>query len=135
MVGVKLTPLRIISSEKGSVFHAIKKSDAGFNGFGEAYFSTISKDSIKGWKKHTRMTLNIIVPIGVIQFVIYDELEEEFFEVKLSQGNYQRLTIEPGLFIAFKGIDQSNMLLNLANIEHNPSEVVNLDLNKIIYEW
>ena len=63
MDGVILTPLKQIYNSKGDIFHAMKKSDKGFNGFGEAYFSTILKGEIKGWKKHTRMTLNIIVPV------------------------------------------------------------------------
>ena len=30
---------------------------------------------------------------------------------------------------------ESNMILNLANIEHDPKESVNLDLNEIDYDW
>jgi len=135
MDGVILTQLRRIDVENGDVFHAMKKSDTGFCGFGEAYFSNVIKDTIKGWKKHTKMTINIIVPIGTIKFVIFNEFKKEFYTVTLSQRNYQRLTIDPGLYLAFKGIGESNMLLNLANLEHNPDEVVNIGLNEIPYEW
>ncbi|MFM7851879.1 MAG: hypothetical protein ACKO96_08170 [Flammeovirgaceae bacterium] len=38
--GVIITPLRIITNELGSVMHALKKSDDGYVGFGEAYFTT-----------------------------------------------------------------------------------------------
>ena len=113
----------------------MKKSDKGFDGFGEAHFSTINQDDIKGWKKHTQMTLNLIVPIGKIEFVVYDEKSKEFFNVKLSHDNYQRLTVISGLWMAFKGIGEYNMLLNLASIEHDPSEAVNIDLSEIEYEW
>lgn len=135
MDGVILTPLKQIHNPKGDIFHAMKKSDNGYNGFGEAYFSTINKDDIKGWKKHTKMTLNLIVPCGEIEFVIYDEIEEKFFSVKLSQNNYQRLTIKPNFWLAFRGIGEYNMLLNLASIEHNPDEAVNINLSEISYEW
>ena len=73
MDGVNLTPLKQIHNPKGDIFHAMKKSDVGFNGFGEAYFSTINQDDIKGWKKHTQMTINLVVPFGEIEFVVYDE--------------------------------------------------------------
>ena len=73
MDGVILTPLKQIKNPKGDIFHAMKRSDAGYDGFEEAYFSTINKEDIKGWKKHTKMTLNIIVPVGEIEFIIYDE--------------------------------------------------------------
>ena len=129
------TPLKQIFHSKGDIFHAMKKSDVGFDGFGEAYFSTINKDTIKGWKKHTKMILNIVVPVGEIEFIIYDDDTREFEAVKLSQDNYQRLTIKPGLWMAFRGCDVSNMLLNLASIEHDSKEVEVLELEEIEYEW
>ncbi|TQV64344.1 MAG: dTDP-4-dehydrorhamnose 3,5-epimerase [Sulfurovum sp.] len=135
MDGVILTPLKQIHHPKGDIFHGMKKSDAGFAGFGEAYFSTINQDDIKGWKKHTEMTLNLVVTVGEIKFVVYDEAAKEFFSVKLSQNNYQRLTVKPNLWMAFQGIGEYNMLLNLASIEHNPNEAINIDLSEINYEW
>ena len=135
MDGVILTKLKQIHHPKGDVFHAMKKSDQGFDGFGEAYFSTIRKDDIKGWKKHTKMTLNLIVPSGEIKFVVYDENTNEFFNVQLSQENYQRLTLKPNLWMAFKGISKNAMLLNLASIEHDSNECISKKLVEIKYDW
>lgn len=135
MDGVKLTPLKQIYHSKGDVFHAMKKSDDGFAGFGEAYFSTIHKDDIKGWKQHTQMTLNLVVVLGEIEFVVYDDINKEFFSVRLSKDNYQRLSVSPKLWVAFRGIGESNMLLNLANLEHDPTEAINIDLSEIKYAW
>lgn len=134
MDGVIITPLKQIYNPKGNVSHAMKKSDLGFDGFGEAYFSTIHKNAIKGWKKHTRMTLNLVVPIGEIEFIVHDEDKNEFLTVKLSQNNYQRLTVKPNLWMAFKGLGDYNLLLNLASIEHDPSEAINVDFNSIKYD-
>lgn len=135
MDGVILTPLKQIKHPKGDIFHAMKKSDYGFDGFGEAYFSTINKGDIKGWKKHTKMTLNLIVSIGEIEVVVYDENTKEFFSLKLSHNNYQRLTVKPGLWMVFRGLREYNMLLNLANIEHDPDEAINIGIEEIKYEW
>ena len=135
MDGVVLTPLKQIFNPKGDTFHAMKRSDSGYNGFGEAYFTTVHQNDIKGWKKHTQMTLNLVVVSGEIEFVVYDELKDQFFSVKLSHDNYQRLTIEPNLWMAFRGVGEGNMLLNIANIEHNPSESENRELSEIDYEW
>jgi len=135
MDGVILTPLKQIYHPKGDIFHAMKKSDIGFDGFGEAYFSTINQNDIKGWKKHTKMTLNIVVPVGNIEFVVYDENSKEFFSTKLSHNNYQRLTVKAGLWMAFKGLDKYNMLLNLASIEHDPNEAINIGIEEIKYGW
>ena len=133
MDGVILTKLNQIIHPKGDIYHAMKSSDIGYHGFGEAYFSNINQGEIKGWKQHSSMILNLVVVIGEVQFVIYDG--EDFFEVNLSIKNYKRLTISPGLWVAFKGIGETNMLLNLANTEHDPKESSNLTLSKIKYSW
>ncbi len=130
-----LTPLKQIYNPKGDVFHGMKKSDNGYAGFGEAYFSTINQGDIKGWKKHTLMTLNLVVVSGEIEFVIYNDKTKEFFSTKLSSNNYQRLTLEPNVWMAFRGISENNMLLNIASIEHDPNEAINIDLKEITYEW
>lgn len=132
---VILTKLKQLNNPKGDVFHAMKKSDEGFSGFGEAYFSTVNKGDIKGWKKHTEMVMNLIVPVGKIEFVVHDELNQDFFSVQLSQDNYYRLTIEPGLWVGFRGLGDYNLLLNVANLEHDPEEAVNISLEQINYDW
>ena len=140
--GVLLTPLKQILHPKGNVFHGIKKSDPGFNGFAEAYFSMIHCGDIKPWKKHLRMTLNFIIPMGNIRFVIYDDREQSltkglFFDVVLGESNYQRLTIPKGLWVAFQGIGEgTNLLLNVANLEHDPGEIERKEnIDDIKYEW
>jgi len=139
--GVILTPLNKIHHPKGGIFHGMKKSDVGFAGFGEAYFSTINNGEIKGWNRHKRMTLNFVVPIGKVTFVIYDDRKESkskgnFLKVTLSQTNYQRLTIPPGLLLAFKGnSNNENIILNIANMAHDPKEIEKIDLNKIPYNF
>lgn len=140
--GVILTPLKRIDHPAGDVFHAMKQSDVGYDGFGEAYFSTIHYSTIKPWKKHIRMTLNFVIPVGEIRFVIYDDREKSttygnFFDITLGQNNYQRITIPPNVWVAFSGIGKDlNLLLNLANLEHDPTEVERkASLTEIPYQW
>ncbi|WP_099293700.1 dTDP-4-dehydrorhamnose 3,5-epimerase family protein [Butyricimonas sp. Marseille-P3923] len=140
--GVIVSPLKQIYHPKGDVFHGMKKSDAGFYGFGEAYFSTIHHTDIKIWKKHLRMTLNFVVPIGAIRFVLFDDREQSptkgnFFDITLDHDNYCRLTIPAGIWVAFSGVGKDmNLLLNIANLEHDPSEVERKDnLDEIAYVW
>ncbi len=136
---VKLTPLRIISDDSGKVMHALKQHESSFQGFGEAYFSTVEKQAVKGWKKHERMVLNLIVPSGAIRFVLYDDRPasksfQTIQELILSKENYQRLTVPPGIWMAFQGIsDGLNMLLNIASIPHDPTEADSLPVqNELI---
>ena len=139
--GVILTSLGIIEVEGGNVLHAMKQEDNGFNGFGEAYFSTVEHKVIKGWKRHFEMTLNIVVPIGHIRFVLFDDRDNSktkgfYQEVSLSRNNYQRLTVPPMIWFAFEGIaKESSLLLNLASIPHRKKEQENLSLDEIRYKW
>ena len=139
--GLILTPLKKIHHPKGDILHCLKKSDAEYSSFGEAYFSTINNGEIKGWNKHKMMTLNLIVPFGEVTFVIYDKRESsrskgKFFKVTLSQANYQRLTVPPGLWLAFKGKSKDiNLILNIADMEHDPDEIEKMDLNKFPYNF
>ena len=125
----------------GDVYHGMKKSDNGFDGFQEAYFSTVHSKVIKPWKKHFRMTLNLIVPVGEIRFVLYDDRDDsptrnKYMDVSLSLDNYQRLTIPPNVWLAFQGTGSStNLLINIANIEHDPTEVVREKLVRFNFQW
>jgi len=140
--GVIITPLKVIKTKGGDVLHGMKSSDPGFCGFGEAYFSVVDTLEIKGWKCHKKMVLNLIVSVGVIRFVIYDDRQDsssygELQEVILSKdSNYCRLTIPPMVWVAFQGVgDCTNMLLNIASIEHSPEESDRKKLNEIKFDW
>lgn len=140
--GVNLHPLKHIIVPKGDIFHALKSTDEGYYGFGEAYFSQIESGEIKGWKRHNRMALNIIVPVGKIKFVIYDdrinsETYGQFQEIILSpSNNYQRLTLAPGLWMAFQGIDNNtSMLMDIIPEPHDPTEADRKSIDEIKYNF
>ena len=136
---VVITKLDIIDTLGGNVMHAMKKSSAGYTGFGEAYFSQVDKGAIKAWKRHKKMTLNLVVPVGEIRFVLFDDREvsnTQFQEIIISRDNYCRITVPPMVWMGFQGLsDSSAMLLNIANIEHDPNEVDRLVLTDINYDW
>jgi dTDP-4-dehydrorhamnose 3,5-epimerase len=141
-MNILLTPLRRIPVPRGDVFHAIKASAPGFAGFGEAYFTTVDRGAIKGWKRHSEMTMNLIVPSGAVEFVLFDGKpggEGSFRSVTLSPASddsYQRLTVPPGLWMAFAGRGEGlNLVLNFASIEHRPEEAENRPLEDIPWNW
>jgi dTDP-4-dehydrorhamnose 3,5-epimerase len=99
----------------------------------------VNYQDIKGWKKHLRMTLNLVVITGVVRFVVYDENKKTFQEFILSRNSkeqYKRLTVPPGFWMAFQGqTEGENLLLNIADIEHEPTESINKEINEFKYEW
>ena len=144
--GVILTTLRQINHPKGDVFHAMKRTDPGFVSFGEAYFSSILCGLVKAWKRHSRMTLNLVCMVGKIHFVLYDGREGSptfgnYLETTLSPDKpelYRRITIPPGVWMAFVGIGEGkSMLLNVADIPHDPTEQVNIPVEEsdIVFDF
>ncbi len=140
--GVTLHPLKHIIVPKGDIYHALKSTDEGYEGFGEAYFSQIEHGQVKGWKRHNRITLNIVVPVGAVKFVIYDDREDsvtkgQFEEIILSPSdNYQRLTVAPGLWMAFVGVGYSiSMLMDIIPEPHDDYEASRRSLEEIQYNF
>lgn len=136
---ILLTPLKRIETSGGDVLHAVKEGDIGFAGFGEAYFSWVSGATVKAWKRHTRMTMNIVVPIGQVRFVFcaLDSSGDKVFRVEeIGVDRYARLTVPPGIWFGFQGVGaEQNLVLNVASISHDPAEVERLPQQNINYDW
>ncbi len=135
MPGVKLSPLKLIPGDAGAVLHGLKKSWDGFEGFGEAYFSEIHEGAIKSWRRHMRATLNLVVPVGAVRFVLHDGAGFDAHTIGRA-AEYARLTIPPGLWFALQGIGPGTSLtLSLSSLEHDPSEAETRALDGIAYSW
>ena len=136
LASIKSTSQKRISTPNGDVLHVLKCSDIDFKKFGEIYFSWIEKGSIKAWKKHNTMTMNIVVPFGRVKFVFFDEDTQTYRNEEIGEDNYLRLTIPPGLWFGFKDMTENRSLItNIADIEHDDNEVERLDINEIKYDW
>ncbi|MVN91196.1 dTDP-4-dehydrorhamnose 3,5-epimerase family protein [Mucilaginibacter aquatilis] len=141
--GVYFTPLAPIVTTGGSVMHAIKGLDQDLQQFGECYFSTADSKSPKAWKKHSQMVCNLFVPYGAVKFVFFDDRENsetygKVVDFTLSRQNYGRLVINPGIWFGFSAISESeSVILNIANIKHEPSESIRLDPYDLTipYKW
>jgi len=131
------TPLTRISAAGGDVMHALKNSDNGFKGFGEVYFSWVEQGAIKAWKYHQNMTLNLVVPLGEIRFVFHIKNQENCFRTFIiGEERYVRLTVPPRIWFGFQGIGSGqSLLMNLANIPHDPDEVQRKKTSEIVYNW
>ena len=109
--------------------HCMKCTDLGFKSFGEAYVSIVQGDYIKAWKCHTRMYMNLVVPQGNVQFAFYDN-DLNFRSEIVGTDNYVRVTVPPGIWFGCKGLEKpSSMVLNFANIVHDPDECLRRPLD------
>ena len=121
---IKIKKLKQFKLEDGDVYHALKASESEYYGFKEAYFSTIKNNKIKAWKRHYKMTMNLIVPIGKVQFVFYDENKNLLKNLMIGEENYSRITVPPMIWFGFKGVSlNTSYILNISNEIHDPLEV------------
>lgn len=128
------TPLQRIDTDGGEVLKALRSDEPGFAGVAEAYFSRVDPGSVRAWKLHTEMTVNVVVPVGHARFVIAQGGEFETHDLG-PDHNYGRLTIQPGNWFGFKGGDHGALVLNLANILHHPDEGQNKPPEAFDYRW
>ncbi len=110
----------------------MRKTDPGYDGFEEIYFSYIKPDSLKAWKMHKKMTLNLVVPVGDVRFNFIEVDNKrninERYEITIGISNYSRITVPPGIIFGFKGLSDSiNIVTNISNLIHDDNECENMD--------
>lgn len=133
---VLLTPQKIVPVTGGDVLHALRCGGEGFAGFGEAYFSQVKPGVTKAWKRHRMMTLNLVVPVGRVAIAVVDAEACRGRVYDLGYESYARLTIPPGLWVGFRGLAaETSLMLNVANIEHDPGEADRLPESAFGFSW
>ena len=133
-MGAHFTELARIETSGGEVMKALTSEEADFKGLGEAYFSRVNADSVRAWKRHSEMTVNVVVPVGHVRFVVADGDDFQAFDLG-PEHDYGRLTIEPGTWFGFMGGTDGGLVLNLANIVHRPDEADGKELDEFNYDW
>ncbi|KGG12039.1 MULTISPECIES: WxcM-like domain-containing protein [Prochlorococcus] len=121
---VSRVQLRRIAVEGGDVLHILKSTDKQYKGFKEAYFSVIEQGRTKAWKRHLNMTMNIVAPVGSVQFILYDKDLKLILNTVIGEKEYYLLTVPPGIWFGFRGLSKKDSyILNIANVLHDPNEV------------
>ena len=140
---VKITPLKIISDNRGKVMHMLRTDSQVFEKFGEIYFSTIYHQSIKGWHLHKESTLNYVCIKGKVKLVLFDNRKESstkgvYQELILSPEDYFLVTIPPNIWNGFKGLDEAESIVaNCLTLPHDEKEMVRKDPfdKSFSYKW
>ena len=141
--GITISPLKIISDDRGSVMHMLRNDNQIFEQFGEIYFSTIFESKIKAWHLHKEATLNYACVYGKVKLVLFDERKKSetcgrYQELILSIENYSLITIPPNIWNGFKGIHKGHSIIaNCLNLPHNEKEMVRLSTEdkRFNYKW
>ncbi len=121
----------------------LRSTDDHFLGFGEIYFTTIYRGVVKGWHKHTEMTLNYACIFGRVKVVLHDDREDSpttgaLQEIFLGPDNYSLVVIPPGVWNGVKGMSEPFAIVaNCCTHPHDPSRTTRLDPfgDDIPYDW
>lgn len=132
---IKKIKLLSFKNNKGMVLRAFRRKEEKIGKFGEVYLSWINKKSIKGWKMHKKMHMNLIVPIGLVKFVFYEN--NKFKEIIVGEKKYFRIYVPNKIFFAFQNLSKKkSLVINYSNIIHqNNDEIINKNLREISYKW
>lgn len=133
---ITTTELKQIHNPKGSIGHLLKSTDTSFAGFGEAYLTRVHVNTVKAWKRHNKMIMNLIVLSGVVRFVFYHDQKKYFKSCVIKSEDFKRLTIPPMIWFGFQGLGSTtSTILNLASIVHDPLEVETAPVYTYEYNW
>ena len=126
MRSFEVNNLSIFESDRGDLLKGFLKSqNDGFN-VQEVYFSEIFGGETKGWKKHTIMTCNMIVPVGKVEVVIVTSDENSYFHSEIiSKDNYKKNT-----YTSSRVISLSNPKVRHLELTVNTS--ISPDLEKVV---
>ncbi len=134
---IVVTKLKTIPTQGGDILHVLKSSSIGYKDFGEVYFSWINAHSIKAWKKHKNMTLNLVAPIGKVKFIFHDINHPNIYrEEIIGENDYLRLTVPPGIWFGFHSLfHKPSLITNVSDVEHDENEVLRVDKNFFSFDW
>ncbi len=138
---VIISPLKIISDDRGKVMHMLRSDSKVFQKFGEIYFSTIYRDKIKGWHLHKESFLNYTCVSGSVKLVLFDnrsnsQTKDQYQEIILSPKDYVLVTIPPNIWNGFKGLNfKESIIANCLTIPHNENEMVRKDPNDKLFNY
>lgn len=108
----------------GDVLHGVKSTDKHFKKFGEIYFSWINPGHTKGWKKHKKMTMGLMVPVGEVEFCFCDPSGFKLTKT-IGATKHTLIVVPPGIWFKFTCLSVvPSLVVNVADMVHDPAEVL-----------
>ena len=133
---VEIHSLKKVKRKGGDIFKIIDKKSKGFKGFSETYFSWVNYGSVKAWKFHKKMTMNLVVPFGKVKFIFFDIKTKKKLKVIIGKKNYKRIKVGPGIWFGFKGLSKpSSLVMNFSNFTFNKKEILRKEKDDIDLKW
>ncbi len=145
IVGVKVTPLKLLPNERGRLMEIQREDDPLFPGFGQAYMTSTFPNIIKAWYKHSEQIDQIAVISGMLKLVLYDNRKDSVTYGKvntifLGELAPKLVQIDPEIWHGFQAIGQKEAMaihLNSIAFKHDETDEERLpsDSPLIPYKW
>jgi dTDP-4-dehydrorhamnose 3,5-epimerase len=143
LAGVVVRPLRRLEDARGWVVSMLRADDPAFERFGEIYFSAILPGAVKAWRRHTRITANLAVPLGRVRLVLHDAragspTNGRTMAIETGEADCALVTIPPGIWTGWQCLGATTALVaNCATEPHDPAEVERADPHSSVvpYRW
>lgn len=125
---------KIIKNKNGSVVHMYNKKDKILRKISEVYFSHVSPNKIKAWKK-TNSEQFLSVPKGQVLFIIKEK--KNFMKIRLGYPlNYKALYIKPNVWYGFKCISKTVAIIcNITSLDNANSKKIKKNKNYFNVRW
>lgn len=142
--GVRLESRQMFLDARGAVLHVLRADTPGFAGFGEIYASEINPGVVKGWKRHSRVTQQLVAPRGRVRFALHDDRASSptngaSASCELGRPDaYALLVIPPMVWYGWKCLgSETALLINCASLPHDPAETEQRDVLEAMstYAW
>jgi dTDP-4-dehydrorhamnose 3,5-epimerase len=143
--GVKVKNLKVLPDERGRLMEILRRDDALFSRFGQAYLTTAYPGVVKGWHYHKKQTDNMAVVKGMMKIVLYDNRKSsatkgETNEFFAGEQNPILIQIPPLVYHGFKCISpEEALVINIPDQPYNrkdPDEFrIDPHSQKIPYSW
>ena len=127
---IKVIKLKKFNNPIGDTMKYLSKKSSFFKGFGEAYFSEIKKNKIKGWIYHKKYWCILCVPFGKVQFNFKNSLDKNTKSKNITIGkkNYSTIVVPPKIYFSFKSRVEISLVVNTINGEHSENESVKVPI-------
>jgi dTDP-4-dehydrorhamnose 3,5-epimerase len=143
--GAIVTPLRVMTDERGRLMEMYRSDDPNYLKFGQTYMTTAYPGVVKAWHYHKKQVDNFIVVHGMLKVVLFDSREDsptkgEVNEFFLGIHNPVRLTIPNLVYHGFKCISEHEAIcINVPSELYNYKEPDEYRLPahtpEIPYDW
>lgn len=140
IAGVFVESEKIIPDERGNIYKFIYYHDMRGRGIiKDVYITKIRAGQIKAWHGYQTKTLSYVCVQGLVKVVLWDKREDsatynQVEEHFIGTENYQRITLPPGVFHGFKGIDDAVVVV-VADEVYDDAKVIREDVSGCWYDW